>query len=132
MSTHPISPSNDGEAEISEAELVQLARRISHWRRRRDTMLAPIIFADPEWDILLDLYAQSGFGRRISMSSLCIAAAVPATTALRCINAMVDQGVLAKSRDANDARRVLVELTDETKAKMRSWLLQVAGSQILP
>ena len=132
MSTHPISPSNDGEAEISEAELVQLARRISHWRRRRDTLLAPIIFADPEWDILLDLYAQSGFGRRISMSSLCIAAAVPATTALRCINAMVDQGVLAKSRDANDARRVLVELTDETKAKMRSWLLQVAGSQILP
>jgi DNA-binding MarR family transcriptional regulator len=132
MSTHPISPSNDGDAEISEAELVQLARRISHWRRRRDTLLAPIIFADPEWDILLDLYAQSGFGRRISMSSLCIAAAVPATTALRCINAMVDQGVLAKSRDANDARRVLVELTDETKAKMRSWLLQVAGSQILP
>ena len=132
MSTHPISPSNDGDAEISEAELVQLARRISHWRRRRDTLLAPIIFADPEWDILLDLYAQSGFGRRISMSSLCIAAAVPATTALRCINAMVDQGVLAKSRDANDARRVLVELTDETKSKMRSWLLQVAGSQILP
>ena len=132
MSTQPISPSNDGDAEVSKAELVQLARRISHWRRRRDTMLAPIIFADPEWDILLDLYAQSGFGRRISMSSLCIAAAVPATTALRCINAMVDQGVLAKSRDANDARRVLVELTDETKAKMRSWLLQVAGSQILP
>lgn len=131
MSTQPINPSNDGDEEISETDLVQLARRISHWRRRRDALLEPIIFADPEWDILLDLYAQSGFGRRISMSSLCIAAAVPATTALRCINAMVDQGVLAKSRDANDARRVLVELTDETKAKMRSWLLQVAASQII-
>ena len=131
MSTQPINPSNDGDEPISEADLAQLARRISHWRRRRDALLDPIIFADPEWDILLDLYAQSGFGRRISMSSLCIAAAVPATTALRCINAMVDQGVLAKSRDANDARRVLVELTDETKAKMRSWLLQVAASQII-
>jgi DNA-binding MarR family transcriptional regulator len=131
VSTQPINPSNDGDEAISEADLAQLARRISHWRRRRDALLAPIIFADPEWDILLDLYAQSGFGRRISMSSLCIAAAVPATTALRCINAMVDQGVLAKSRDANDARRVLVELTDETKAKMRSWLLQVAASQII-
>ena len=131
MSTQPINPSNDGDELISEADLAQLARRISHWRRRRDALLDPIIFADPEWDILLDLYAQSGFGRRISMSSLCIAAAVPATTALRCINAMVDQGVLAKSRDANDARRVLVELTDETKAKMRSWLLQVAASQIV-
>lgn len=131
MSTQPINPSNDGDEPISEADLAQLARRISHWRRRRDALLDPIIFADPEWDILLDLYAQSGFGRRISMSSLCIAAAVPATTALRCINAMVDQGVLAKSRDANDARRVLVELTEETRAKMRSWLLQVAASQIV-
>ena len=131
MSTQPINPSNDGGEAISEADLAQLARRISHWRRRRDALLDPIIFADPEWDILLDLYAQSGFGRRISMSSLCIAAAVPATTALRCINAMVDQGVLAKSRDANDARRVLVELTEETRAKMRSWLLQVAASQII-
>ena len=131
MSTQPINPSNDGDEAISEADLAQLARRISHWRRRRDALLDPIIFADPEWDILLDLYAQSGFGRRISMSSLCIAAAVPATTALRCINAMVDQGVLAKSRDANDARRVLVELTEETRAKMRSWLLQVAASQIV-
>ena len=28
-------------------------------------------------------------------------------------------------------RRVLDELTDETKAKMRSWLLQVAASQII-
>jgi len=131
VSTQPINPSNDGDEPISEADLAQLARRISHWRRRRDALLDPIIFADPEWDILLDLYAQSGFGRRISMSSLCIAAAVPATTALRCINAMVDQGVLAKSRDANDARRVLVELTEETRAKMRSWLLQVAASQIV-
>ena len=131
MSAQPAAAPAPADHVIGEAELVQLARRISHWRRRRDALLDPIIFADPEWDILLDLYAQSGFGRRISMSSLCIAAAVPATTALRCINAMVDQGVLAKSRDANDARRVLVELTDETKAKMRSWLLQVAASQII-
>jgi DNA-binding MarR family transcriptional regulator len=60
------------------------------------------------------------------MSSLCIAASVPTTTAVRCINAMVDQGMLAKSRDANDARRVLIELTDETRARMRIWLSGVA------
>lgn len=112
--------------ETPEAELVQIARRISQLRRKRDTMLAPIIFADPEWDILLDLFAEGGFGRIVSMSSLCIAAAVPTTTAVRCINAMIDQGVLIKSRDPNDARRVLVALTEETRRKIRSWLMQAA------
>jgi DNA-binding MarR family transcriptional regulator len=115
---------------ISETDLIQLARRISHWRRKRDAMFEPVIFADPEWDILLDLFAQSGFDRRVSMSSLCIAASVPTTTAVRCINAMVDQGALRKSRDANDARRVLIELTEEMRARMRVWLSGVARSQL--
>ena len=129
MSTQPVGvPAPAGET-ISEADLVQLARRICHWRRKRDAMFDPVIFADPEWDILLDLFAESGFGRRVSMSSLCIAASVPTTTAVRCINAMIDQGVLAKSRDANDARRVLIELTEETRAKMRAWLSGVARTE---
>jgi len=125
MSSQPAgAPGPAGD--INEADLVQLARRISQWRRKRDMLFEPVIFADPEWDILLDLFAEGGFGRRVSMSSLCIAAAVPTTTAVRCINAMIDQGVLAKSRDSTDARRVLIELSDETRQKMRNWLMQVA------
>jgi DNA-binding MarR family transcriptional regulator len=128
MNAQPASaPVDDA---IGEAELVQLARRISHWRRKRDAMFEPVIFADPEWDVLLDLFAESGFGRRVSMSSLCIAASVPTTTAVRCINAMIEQGVLAKSRDANDARRVLIELTEETRDRMRVWLSGVARAQL--
>jgi DNA-binding MarR family transcriptional regulator len=114
---------------IGEAELVQLARRISHWRRKRDAMLHPVIFADPEWDVLLDLFAQSGLGRKVSLSSLCIAASVPTTTAVRCINAMIEQGMLLRSRDAHDARRVLIELTEETRNRMRAWLIGVATTQ---
>lgn len=113
-------------ATTGEAELHQLAQRISHWRRKRDAMLDPVVFADPEWDILLDLFAQGTNGRPVSMSSLCIAASVPTTTAMRCINAMIDQGVLLKWRDPDDARRVLIDLTPETRAKMRNWLMEVA------
>jgi DNA-binding MarR family transcriptional regulator len=114
------------EDRLGEAELVRLARRISHLRRKRDAVFQPLIFADPEWDILLDLFIEGGFGRKVSMSSLCIAASVPTTTAARCINAMIEQGALLKSRDTNDARRVLIELTDETREKMRVWLTNVS------
>ena len=129
MSTQPVGLSAPVGDSVSEAELMQLARRISHWRRKRDALFQPGMFADPEWDILLDLFAENGSGRRVSVSSLCIAASVPATTAVRSINAMVDQGVLARSRDANDARRVLIELTEDTRAKMRLWLSDVARAQ---
>lgn len=127
MSPQP-APAPAGDT-ISEADLVQLARRISHWRRKRDAMFEPVIFADPEWDVLLDLFAESGFGRKVSMSSLCIAASVPTTTAVRSINAMIEQGMLLRSRDANDARRVLIELTEDTRNRMRSWLIGVATTQ---
>lgn len=115
---------------IDEAELGQIARRISHWRRKRDAILAPIAFADPEWDILLDLYAEGACGRAVSLSSLCIAAAVPNTTAARAVNAMVAEGILTKSRDPDDARRVIVDLSEATREKMRSWLTQVASRQV--
>lgn len=131
MSAQPAAAPAPADHVIGEAELVQLARRISHWRRKRDLMFEPVIFADPEWDILLDLFAEGGFGRRVSMSSLCIAASVPTTTAVRCINLMIEQGVLAKSRDANDARRVLIELTEETRMRMRCWLSGVARANFL-
>jgi len=112
---------------IQEAELVQIARRISQWRRKRDAILAPIVFADPEWDILLDLYVEEGCDRAVSLSSLCIAAAVPNTTAARAVNAMVAEGILTKSRDPDDARRVIIQLGESTREKMRAWLMQIAS-----
>jgi DNA-binding MarR family transcriptional regulator len=115
---------------IDEAELVRIARRISQWRRKRDAILAPIVFADPEWDILLDLYVEGGCGRAVSLSSLCIAAAVPSTTAARAVNALVAEGVLTKSRDPEDARRVIIALADSTREKMRAWLTQIASSHV--
>lgn len=115
---------------ISEADLVAIARRISQWRRKRDAILAPLVFADPEWDILLDLYVEHGRGRPVTMSSLCIAAAVPTSTAARCIHAMVERGALIKSRDADDTRRLVIALADDTRQKLRAWLLQVARGRM--
>lgn len=51
-------------------------------RRLREQMFSPELFADPAWDMLLDLYAARLERRRVSVSSLCIAAAVPRCGAL--------------------------------------------------
>jgi hypothetical protein len=83
------------------------------------------LFADPAWDMLLDLMHARLNGKRISVSSLCIAARVPATTALRRIGDLVSTGLAIRMRDETDGRRVFIELTEDGYARMASYLEQV-------
>src|SRR5690606_20277359 len=76
------------------------------------------LFADPAWEMLLDLTHARLAGKRVSVSSLCIAAHGPATTALRRIGDLVKSGLVTRIRDENDGRRVFVELTEEGLARM--------------
>jgi DNA-binding MarR family transcriptional regulator len=83
------------------------------------------LFADPAWDMLLDLTHARLAGKRVSVSSLCIAAGVPATTALRRIGDLVASGLAMRVKDENDGRRVFVELTDDGFARMGDYLARV-------
>lgn len=89
-------------------------------RRERERLFPSGIFADPSWDLLLDIYANELAGQRTSVSSACIASGVPSTTALRFIKGLDDKGVIARKSDPADARRVYLELTDTTRKAMRS------------
>lgn len=90
-------------------------------RRLRDSFFDAELFADPAWDILLDLMAARLEGRNVSVSSLCIAAAVPPTTALRWITAMTESGMLLRRQDPDDARRVFIILSDEVTTKLNDY-----------
>lgn len=96
-------------------------------RRMRDNHFTPDLFADPAWDILLDLFAAKLEGRQVSVSSLCIAAAVPPTTALRWIGSMTENGLLERHSDPLDARRVFIQLSDMASRKMRNFFKSVQG-----
>jgi DNA-binding MarR family transcriptional regulator len=61
--------------------------------------------------MLLDLAASSAEFKRVSVSSLCYASGAPATTALRWIAALVDCGLVSRTPDSGDGRRVFVDLT---------------------
>ena len=55
------------------------------------------------------------------MSSLCIAAAVRPTTALRWIKAMTDQGLFERCADPEDGRRIFITLSQRGLAAIRTW-----------
>ena len=90
----------------------RLVHQVIRQRRLRDRYFESELFADPAWDIMLDLTAARAEHRRVSVTSLCIAAAVPATTALRWIAQMTDMGILLREQDPDDKRRAFITLAD--------------------
>ncbi|MBO9378595.1 winged helix DNA-binding protein [Sphingomonas histidinilytica] len=90
-------------------------------RRLRDELFGAGLFADPAWDMLLDLMAARLERRPVAVSSLCIAAAVPATTALRWIKQLTEAGLLRRVADPDDGRRVFIELTDHAASVMEAY-----------
>jgi hypothetical protein len=81
-------------------------------RRLRDHVFGENLFGEPAWDMLLDLYAAHLEQKRVSVSSLQIASAVPGTTALRWMIRLESKQLIKRHSDPFDARRVFVELSD--------------------
>jgi DNA-binding MarR family transcriptional regulator len=103
----------------------ETVRAIIRARRLRARYFDAELFADPAWDMLLDLVQAEIDQLRVPVSSLCIAAAVPATTALRWIKTMTDSGLFVRRADPHDGRRVFVEMSPETSITMRRYFAEI-------
>lgn len=110
---------------------VEQVRNAIRARRLRARFFAEDLFADPAWDMLLDLLEAEISQMRVPVSSLCIAAAVPATTALRWLRTMVDQKLFVRRADPHDGRRVFVELAPDTSRALRGYFAEVGPAAIV-
>lgn len=96
----------------------KLVRQMIAGRQARARFFDAELFSDPAWDMLLDLTAAHAEGAQVSVTSLCIAANVPATTALRWLKQMVESGIFERVADANDRRRAFIELSESSHNAM--------------
>jgi DNA-binding MarR family transcriptional regulator len=113
VSPQPMAPQASWIAGNSDSR-THAARAWTRIRRMREKVLGADLFADPAWDMLLDLYVEHKAGRCPSVSSLCIASQVPVTTALRWISKLEHDGLVTRSHDPKDGRRIYVHLTAST------------------
>ena len=116
----PVSPRGDVPAVRGE-----VVRDVIRARRLRARFFDEELFADPAWDMLLDLLQAEIAQHRVPVSSLCIAAAVPATTALRWIKTMTDNGLFNRRADPHDGRRVFIELSPAASLALRRYFAEL-------
>ncbi|GAB7554173.1 hypothetical protein NRB_36840 [Novosphingobium sp. 11B] len=118
-----VPAANSAPGQLPDARLV---RRIIRQRQLRARFLDNDLFADPAWDMLLDLTASRLEGKRVSVTSLCIASGVPPTTALRWIGQMVDAGLFVRLSDGADKRRAFIDLSEKALQAMARYFTEIA------
>ena len=123
----PVIEAREGAPDIP----VEVVRTAIRARRLRARYFSEELFADPAWDMLLDLLQAEIAHLRVPVSSLCIAAAVPATTALRWLKTMVQQGLFVRRADPHDGRRVFVELSPESSGSLRRYFAEVGNAAVI-
>jgi DNA-binding MarR family transcriptional regulator len=134
LSAGPAAPARPAEkGPISDVPEVsaETVRAVIRARRLRARYFSDELFADPAWDMLLDLLQAEISHLRVPVSSLCIAAAVPATTALRWLKTLVQQGIFVRRADPHDGRRVFVELAPETSSSLRRYFAEVGKVAVI-
>lgn len=115
-------PRRESSAQASDEDIAATLSAIINARSLRARFFPNHLFADPAWDILLDLTRAKLAGQQVSVSSVCIAASVPMSTALRWVKQMTDANLLRRWTDPKDRRRDLIALTEPTAERMREYL----------
>lgn len=111
-------PGNAGAA----IDYAKLAERIYDSRRERERVFNEDMFADPAWDLLLDLFVKSARNEQVSISSACQGANVPEATALRYLKALTEKKYVERSSHPNDKRSTTLKMTPLGNKLMIRWL----------
>ena len=121
----------EGEECFVNSALHKQVRAVIRARRARAQFFEATLFADPAWDMLLELFASELGTERMSVTALCAGAAVPATTALRWIRTLEAQGLVQRKEDPLDARRMFLSLSRTAYSAMAALFSSAAGVAVI-
>lgn len=122
MLNDPICPDTGG--------LESVARQIQRQALLREAFFDTDLFADAAWNMLVELFVATAEGKAVTVSSLCSAARVPSTTALRWIRTLEEKKLIRRTRDPQDQRRLNMRLTVGGFAYMKNYLTAANGGPV--
>jgi DNA-binding MarR family transcriptional regulator len=96
-------------------------RALRSARRARETYFGRRLFAEPAWDILLELYANYLDERRVGILELGNELEIADATLIRWLQQLGERGFVERVLHPTDKRRVSVGLTPAAAGKMHEW-----------
>ena len=104
------------------ADLTEFARLILAGRKQRDLYFDSMLFSNPAWDILLNLYLADGEGRQVDVIESCAASTVPQGVSLRWLGYLKQEEMVVEAPDPARPRHTMIRLTDQTRMAVSAYL----------
>jgi DNA-binding MarR family transcriptional regulator len=79
----------------------------------RNPAAAPVLFADPRWEMLVELHVRASLGKSTQIGQLVSIGAIAPTTGLRYLRRLETAGLVERLPDPTDARRIFIQIRDE-------------------
>ncbi len=92
----------------------------------RKKFFSGLISANHSWTVLLELLTHKNEDQDRSVTTISTLGNMQATTGLRWIEVLKDEGLVVVANDINDDRQQSVTLTDQGQKDMKSYLKAVA------
>ena len=117
LKSPPVGPIPDDD------DIAPANARASMRRRmlRQQLIGAPELFGDSAWEMLIDLFIHECEGKDLSISSLCVTASIPMSSALRLVQKLCDAGILRRVPDPADGRRTIIRLEPAIAHRLRAY-----------
>lgn len=106
----------------------EILTQIIRARRRRADFLSGELFADPAWDILLELSLARAQDRNATTADLVRASQVGESTALRWIEKLENDGWIRRESDSADCTSNLFDLSPKAAAPLQAWIRDLIES----
>lgn len=114
---HPV-----GSRESESVHLAAIAKSEFYNRRRRDSLIRYDVFAEPAWDLLLELYIQHHEGRPVDLGRLIEVAGVTEPTTLRWVGLLMEKDLVARLPHGGESKDPQIVLTRQGVAEMERYL----------
>ena len=109
----------------------ETVRSVLAARRLRARFIPDVEFADPAWDMLLELLLAEINQFRTTVTDLSMGAGVPASTGLRWLKLLTKSGLVVRIPDPDDGRRVFVELTPQASQALHKYFAAVSDPTLV-
>jgi len=108
--------------------LVEEARKTFANRAQRSRFFSGIMFGEAAWDMLLALYVTELSEARHTVSGLVDLSGVPQTTALRWLNYLEQEQLVARRPNPLDGRVFFVEITAKAREALDAYFSETAAT----